>query len=303
MKEKLVTAIITTRNRINLLKRAINSVLAQTYPNIEIIVVDDGSDDGTSAYCKDLPITYIYIPKPESKGGNYARNQGIIAAQGEYIAFLDDDDYWLPEKIEKQVTLLEKYDCELVHGGRILEIISQTSITYKINLPTINLWGDMHKKILFTICTTTTNILVKKDALFNVGLFDENLSFWQEYELTIRLAQRKPFYAVNEPLSVYRVDCKDKKRLTNKYEPWKEAVKYIHKKHAPLYAKLSLLEKLQTYILYLGDAAIRCKSSGLISKYYKYQIFWFILSFPFRIINKIKQIYTIKNKLKLILIA
>lgn len=290
MKKKLVTAIITTHNRINLLKRAINSVLAQTYPNIELIIVDDASDDGTSIYCKDLPLQYVYIPKSESKGGNYARNKGIKAAKGEYIAFLDDDDYWLPEKIEKQVTLIEKHDCDLVHGGKILEIISPTHITYKMSLPDINHWGDMHKKILFTICTTTTNILVKKDALFDVGLFDENLSFWQEYELTIRLAQRKPFYAVNEPLSVYRVDSKDKNRLTNKYKPWKEAVKYIYNKHITLYTQLNLLEKIQVYILYIGDAAIRCQSSGLISKYYKYHIFWFMLSFPFRIINKIRRI-------------
>lgn len=210
MKNALVTAIITTHNRKKLLKRAVESVFKQTYANIELIVVDDASTDGTDEYCQALPLQYIYIPKEESKGGNYARNQGVKAAKGEYVAFLDDDDYWLPEKIKKQVALIEEKDCELVHCGRRLELVqSDGSVVYKDTQPNPFHYGDMKKKILLTICTTTTCILAKRRALFDVGLFDENLRFWQEYELTIRLAQRKPFYFVNEPLSVYRVDTKD----------------------------------------------------------------------------------------------
>ena len=75
----LVSAIITTHNRKVLLKRAIDSVFAQTYPNLELIVVDDASDDGTSVVCQDEKIHYIFIPKAESRGGNYARNLVIIA--------------------------------------------------------------------------------------------------------------------------------------------------------------------------------------------------------------------------------
>ena len=183
---KLVTAIITTHNRLQLLRRAVDSVFAQSYKEIEVIVVDDASTDGTQEYCKSIPVKYIYIPKGESRGGNYARNQGIRAANGEYVAFLDDDDYWLPEKIEKQVALIERKDCELVHCGRRLEIVRDGKVTYRDALPNPLEYGDMHKKILLTICTTTTNILAKREALFAVGLFDENLRFWQEYVLTHR---------------------------------------------------------------------------------------------------------------------
>lgn len=285
---KLVTAIITTHNRRTLLKRAIESIFQQSYSNIELIIVDDASTDNTYEECQNLPLKYIYIPKEESKGGNYARNIGIKAAKGEYIAFLDDDDYWLPEKIERQVLLLENKDCELVYCSSILEIISKDGIRYKDMLPNPLYQGDMHKKILLTICCTTTNMLVKRKALFEIGLFDENLRFWQEYELTIRLAQRKPFYFVNAPLSIYRIDSQDTQRLTNKYYKWKEAVNYIHKKHALLYAQLNYIEKLQAYILYLGDATTRCKNAGLIPQYYSKKILWFVLSFPFRAINKIK---------------
>lgn len=287
MFQELVTAIITTHNRLELLKRAIESVFAQTYNNIELIVVDDASTDGTSKYCTQQPLRYIFIPKEESKGGNYARNQGIRAAKGKYVAFLDDDDYWLPTKIEKQVALIESKDCELVHCGRKLEIVRGEGVTYRDLLPNPLEYGDMHKKILLTICTTTTNILAKRDALFEVGLFDENLRFWQEYELTIRLAQRKPFYFVNEVLSVYRIDTSDCHRLTNKYEKWKDAVRYIHKKHARLYGRLNSIERFRVKLLVMNDAALRCKSAGM-KKYYSLFACWYILSFPFRLFDKIR---------------
>lgn len=287
---RLVSAIITTHNRLTLLKRAIESVYAQTYPNIELIVIDDNSTDGTKEYCENQPFQYIYIPPTESRGGNYARNLGIKAAKGEYIAFLDDDDYWLPEKTEKQIALIENKDCELVHCGRKLEIVTPQGIIYRDTLPNPSDYGDMHKKILLKFCTTTTNILAKRSALIDVGMFDENLGFWQEYELTIRMAQRKPFYFVNEVLSVYRVDVKDGQRLTNKYDKWKQAVRYIHTKHADLYNKLNTKERLKVYFLVISDAMVRCKSAGLKWKYYILFVIVKAVNLSIKILKKIKKI-------------
>ncbi len=284
-----VSAIITTHNRASLLKRAIESVLSQTYKDIECIVIDDASDDETEELCSHYPIKYVHIKKEESRGGNYARNLGIKKAIGKYVAFLDDDDYWLPLKIEKQVDLIEKENCDLVYCGRRLELIGDNSIDYKDEYPNPDLIGDMRKKILLTTATTTTAILVKKDALIEIGMFDENLRFWQEYELTIRLAQRSSFYAVNEILIVYRVDTRDKNRLTNKYSDWKKAVKYIYDKHNKLYFELDFLEKEQAKMLYVADASVRAANSGLdyISKYYKALIWTRFL--PARILLKIKK--------------
>jgi len=282
---KQVSAIITTHNRADLLKRAIESVFNQTYELIECIVVDDNSTDNTREICGQFPIRYIYIPKEDSHGGNYARNIGIKASTGDYCAFLDDDDYWLPTKLEKQMALMEQHDCEFVHCLRRKEIITPEGIVYQDTLMNPNLWGDMHKKILQNICTTTSNILVSRKALIEVGLFDENLGFWQEYELTIRLAQRKPFYLVDEPLTVYRVDTHDTKRLTNKYYEWKRAVNYIHKKHANLYSQLNFIEKYRMRNLVWRDAVMRCKSSGL---YWLY-LFYKILTLPPRIFSLIKR--------------
>lgn len=285
MKKALVSAIITTHNRKALLLRAINSVFSQTYKTIELIVVDDHSDDGTSEICKGSRINYIYISKEESKGGNYARNIGIKASQGEYCAFLDDDDYWLPTKIEKQVSLIEKMGCDLVHCGRRLEIIRNEGVYYRDMPPEPSHYGDMRKKILFTICTTTSCILVKRHALIDIGYFDENLKSWQEYELTIRLSQRKPFYCVKEPLVIYRLDEKDENRLTNKYSTWKESVRYVYKKHKGLYRQLNLYEKFKVRMLYYNDARRRCKASRLYIRYF----FLFLICLPERLINYVKQ--------------
>ena len=275
----MVSAIITTHNRKELLKRAIESVFSQTYKDMECIVVDDASTDGTIELCKSYPIKYIYIPKEESKGGNYARNIGIKASSGYYCAFLDDDDYWLPEKIEKQVSLIQEKQCELVYCGRKSEYIYPNSTIYKDILPDSRLCGDMHKLILLHICCTTSTILVLRQALIDVNFFDESLKFWQEYELTIRLAQRQPFYFVNEVLCVYRVNINDTNRLTNKYFEWRKAVKYIHNKHKKLYKNLTLKEIIISKKQEWSDAEMRCQASHLTLR----KAYYSFLMLPFRV--------------------
>jgi glycosyltransferase involved in cell wall biosynthesis len=261
--EPLVTAIITTHDRLQLLKRAIESVKKQTYQNLELIVVDDWSSDGTKEYCESQDFKYIYIPREESKGGNYARNLGIKNAKGEYVAFLDDDDYWLPEKTEKQIRLILNKKCGLVFCGRQLEKIKPDGTAESVFLSNPKSSGDLSKKILQNIVTTTSAIMVNKKLLYEVGLFDESLKFWQEYELSIRLAQVTEFYPVKEPLLVYRIDTNDKNRLTNKFYAWKSAVKYIYKKHHSLYAKLSFGERVNVKRLYWKDGYLRAKNNGL----------------------------------------
>ena len=274
----MVSAIITTHNRPELLKRAIESVLHQTYKDIECIVVDDNSSDNTKDICSQYSVNYIYIPPNESKGGNYARNLGIKASNGDYCAFLDDDDYWEPEKIEKQLYLIKKNDSEFVHCGRRLEIVKNNYVYYKDKMPRSSHGGDMHKRVLFTICTTTSCIMCKRLALIEVGLFDENLKFWQEYELTIRLAQRKPFCFVNEPLTIYRVDTMDKNRLTNKFFAWKEAVAYVYRKHYVLYHQLNIVDRIAVRMMFLNDARHRTKAAKLYLRY----IILYVISIPAR---------------------
>ena len=288
-----VSAVITTHNRLELLKRAIDSVLGQTFESLELIVVDDASTDGTKDYLSSQPIRFIHIPKEESRGGNYARNLGVKAARGEYVAFLDDDDYWLPDKIEKQVELIERMDCELVHCGKRLEIVEGDNVRYVDCKLNPKHWGGMSKKILYNITTTTSLMMVKRQAIVDIGYYDENLRFWQEYDLTIRLAQRKPFYFVNEPLCVYRIDRKDKGRLTNKFFEWCKAVDYVHEKYAVLYATLNPIQKIQAWLLFVHDAENRCLSAGLKWRYYYYKLLFKVFNFPFRLGELYKQTFEI----------
>ena len=258
----LVTAIITTHNRNDLVGRAIESVLHQTYKNLECIVVDDASIVSAEAVCRKYSVEFIYIPKAESKGGNHARNVGIKAAKGEYIAFLDDDDYWLPTKIEKQVALIIEKQCALVYSNAKAEIVQGNNVTYMEYSLDYTKRGDMHEKIFMSICCLNITILVEKQKLFEVGLFDEDVRFWQEYELTMRLAQVSLFYFVDEILAVYRVNVKDTGRLTNKY-----------------YARMTFVQ----------DAIERMRNAGLV---FKRCIYLFLLNtafIPLRLILKFKR--------------
>ena len=123
----------------------------------------------------------IYIPKEESSGGNHARNIGIMHAKGTYVAFLDDDDYWLPTKIEKQVALIEEKQCALVYSNAKPEFVhGDGSITYAEYPMDFLKMGDMSRKIFTSICCLNITIMVNKDKLIEVGLFDEKIRFWQE---------------------------------------------------------------------------------------------------------------------------
>lgn len=237
MKNELVSAIIITHDRFDYLLTAIESVRKQTYDNIEIIVVDDASGiDRTEYFSAQTDIQYIYIPKADSKGGNHARNVGVLKAQGKYVAFLDDDDEWLESKIEKQVSCISTNpEVGVVGCGRITVYDSgEVSFANVQNL----LEGDLSLLIFARIPYTTSTLLINREKLINAGLFDVNLRYWQEYELEIRLAQITMFGVIKENLILYRAFKSDKMRLTNKLAGWMDAVKYINKKHEALIKKL-----------------------------------------------------------------
>lgn len=281
----MVSCVITTRNRLPLLKRAVESVMQQTYSNIEIVVVDDGSDDGTKEWAESQNFKYIHIPKGKGKGGNYARNLGIKNSTGEFVAFLDDDDYWLPEKTELQVALFTDPTVGVVFGKRIDEIIYEDGHIIRKNCDIdLSAKGDLSKYILQRIPTSTSLIMVRKSLLEEVDYFDEQLGFWQEYELLIRLAQITKFDYVNKSVTVYTINKGDSNRLTNKYYGWKNAVRYIHDKHKNLYSRLNWEERLGAKGLEWGDAAIRCKNSGMKFKALSFKA----VCYPWRIFRLLR---------------
>lgn len=157
-------------------------------------------------------------------------------------------------------------------------------------LPDSRMCGDLHKLILQHFCSTSSTFLILREAIVEVNYFDEALKYWQDYELTIRLAQRGPFYFVNECLCVYRKNIYDTYRLTNNFFEWEKAVKYIYNKHSDLYKGLSLKEKLVTKTQKWKDAKMRCEASGLPYR----KAYYSLLLIPLKILNFFRNVSILK---------
>jgi glycosyltransferase involved in cell wall biosynthesis len=201
-----VSVLIPTYNRAELLNVAITSVLGQSFQDFEIIVVDDHSPDHTAQVVRRFQDGRItYVRHETNKGGAAARNTAITRASGEYVAFLDDDDEWLPEKLEMQVTLLENSPPQVgcIYTGYLVvdrtngKILGQKSASQR---------GDLSSALLNGNCLGgTSSVLVRKDCFDAVGLFDEALPSFQDYDLWLRLSRKFHFDYINRPLLKYYV--------------------------------------------------------------------------------------------------
>ena len=249
--------------------RTIESVLNQTYKDIELIVVSDGSTDGTdelmAKYANNSCIKYINY-KP-AKGGNYARNLGFDAASGDYVSFLDDDDEWLPTKIEKQVALMEADDeVGLVYTG-INCIYVNENITYPF-IPKLR--GDLSKEILFQNCVGSTSSVMLRRSHCRACRFDENLQARQDFDLWIKVLQGCKADVVSEPMVNY-YNYRNQTQVSSSTAKYIKATEYINKKYADLFAKLTPQEfKLKQFndIMLLGNKAMRNNSPAEARKFY-----------------------------------
>lgn len=204
----LVSVIIPTFKRSEFLIRAVQSVLNQTYTNIEIIVVDD--NDGENDYRKNTIANLtkfiedgviIYLKHHQNKGLPTARNTGIGIAKGEFIAFLDDDDEWLSEKIAKQVLLFEKLDSTYGIVGSYWKVINEFDKTDHIR--TLSHRGDLSKILALNHFSPPSMVMVKTKYLKEIDCFDENFRWREDIELYYRLSFVCKFDFVEEVLVNY----------------------------------------------------------------------------------------------------
>ena len=194
MVKPLVSIIIPTYNRANVLARSIYSVLNQTYNEIEVIVVDDSSTDSTIEI-----ITGINDPRlklirlPINSGPSAARNAGIKASTGEYIAFQDSDDEWFEEKLEKQMHYLGH---AITNDNRVAACYSRYLQTFKGKKQVFppgqsaDLSGSIYESLLYKNKISPTTLLIRKKALDDVGYFDETLNKLEDWDLALRIAAR-----------------------------------------------------------------------------------------------------------------
>ena len=203
-----VSAVIPTFNRGHCLLRAINSVLAQTTPVDEIIVVDDGSDDKTYDLLVkselldmrgQLPnIRYLY---QENKGVSAARNLGIKEAENEYIALLDSDDAWAETKIERQALKLEKknFSCRITHTEEIWLKDGQRINPKKKHKKS---GGFIFEKCLPFCCISPSSVLLHRTLFNDYGFFDEKLPACEDYDMWLRLCAFEEVLFVEEALTI-----------------------------------------------------------------------------------------------------
>lgn len=205
----LVSAIVATYNRADVVSQAIESILGQTYENLEVIIVDDGSTDGTVEVLERFG-SRLRILRQQNAGPSAARNRGIAAARGEIISFLDSDDIWLPKKIERQVALLEKAgnsvpccvcNAELLFKDRPTTTSFRNSRLYPS--PEEGLWLNATLVLLNRFLLFNQMVAIRREALARIGGFDESLRYLEDYDLALRLSLLGPFAYTNEPLVIY----------------------------------------------------------------------------------------------------
>ncbi len=190
-----ISVIIPTYNRRPVLGRAIDSVLNQSKPADEIIIIDDGSTDDTDIFIKESypHVSYLY---QKNTGISSARNLGIRTAKGEWIAFLDSDDEWLPQKLEKQLDALNKQSLYKIchtneiwirHGRRV----NQGKKHEKFG-------GEIFEKCLPLCVMSPSSVIIHRSVFDSFGLFDESLPVCEDYDLWLRISAFLPVLYLSE---------------------------------------------------------------------------------------------------------
>ena len=269
MANKLVSAIVITHNRLNLLKKAIESIRIQTYSNIEIIVIDNCSDGETREYLEQF--SDIKVKREiEFVNGNIARNHGIQLAKGEYIAFLDDDDEWKNNKVTEQVSILDDYsDIGVVYTG--MEKVYNNQLRVREQVSEF-FSGNIEKKVFTGMFATSSSLMIRK-TLLDKYKFDETLTHWQDYDLLVTLSEVTLFYAIQTPLTIINVNTSSNQRLSNQFYKWKEATEYFYNKHRNRIDTLSPYYKRMMKLNYVNDALTRLDSKKGV--YFKRLVYLF----------------------------
>ena len=206
MKQPLVSVVVPAFNRAQTVPAAVRSVLRQQYDPLEVIVVDDGSADGTAEVARAGGDPRVrVIANARAKGAQGARNTGILAARGEWIAFNDSDDEWLPGKLAMQLAVLraEDFAKDLVVHGDVLKVDARQAARERFALPHTH--GRSYASLLRRPGPMLQAMLAHRESFERIGLLDEAISAYHEWDTAIRLAEHCRFVHLREPLLCYSV--------------------------------------------------------------------------------------------------
>ena len=212
MTKPFFSVIIPSFNRLKFLFEAINSVENQIFQDFEIIVIDDASTDGTDILSKNNG-TIRYIRNSKNMGVSYSRNQGLILAKGKYICFLDSDDLWLENKLEKQFEYIRNNNFpELIHTN---EKWLRNGIELKQLKKHKKQGGKFIERQVQMCLVSPSSVAIRHDIFTKYGNFDEKLIVCEDYDLWLRLNLKFPFHYLEEVLLIKRGGHED--QLSNTY--------------------------------------------------------------------------------------
>ena len=250
-----ITVIIPCYNREKFIAEAVESVINQTYRNIEIVVVDDGCTDNSREILERYSdrIRILEHPGRANRGQSAALNVGIRATQSEYVAFLDSDDLFAPDKIEKQIRFLEdhpQFGLVYANGHAIDE---NGNIMYRIYSGNHQEHSDPNRVLLDCYFLLPNNALLRREVLGQSGLFDESLRSAQDHDLAIRIAEVTKIGYLDECLFYYR---RHRDSISNKNAKlrWQNGYKILRKAHSRYRYRLrTLLGRLAVLNFRLGQ--------------------------------------------------
>ena len=294
------SVVIATYNRPQYVCQTIDSILSQAFQDLEIIVVDDGSRDETRQILAQYGnrIRYFYRP---NQGVCAARNFGFTKTSGEYVAFMDDDDLWLPETLEKLIEVMTRnpesaFVCAHTY---IIDREGNVGMIKKENEGLSSTFHDLYEKWFVQLPT----VLIRRSCLERVGLFDEEVFGSECYDLWLRLAKRYPFHYIDEPLAKYRVHAQNtsknldlilraRRKVINKNEIT-EGMSLLEKitRNAKLYHKFAGMYYYRQNYLKAGINYFKAVATyPLVGMYYWPSEINFRSSLPYRIMKAYWQI-------------
>ena len=213
MSKPLVSVIIPTFNRGYCLEESIRSVLEQSFIDFELVVVDDGSTDNTSELVRRFPAVKLIRLEEKNRGVSFARNRGVVEAQGDWVGFLDSDDLWEQGKLATQVKWIERHpDLQIVYTD---EIWIRNGVRVNPMNKHRKYSGDIFRYCLPLCIVSPSSVLLRAKVLSEVGGFDESMPVCEDYDLWLRVAKRYPFHFIEEKLIVKRGGHED--QLSRKY--------------------------------------------------------------------------------------
>ena len=205
MDEKNVSIILPTYNRAHSIRKSMESILRQTYPHWELLVIDDGSTDHTEEIVAEIAASDArvhYYRQPRNQGVAAARNEGIRQARYAYIAFQDSDDIWKEDKLEKQMQVFgERPQVGMVYCA--YEGVRQDGVTVRVpdsSVASENLQGNLYRQLLQRNVIGGPTAVIRKECVEQVGAFDEALTCLEDWELFLRIAKLYEIGYVKEPL-------------------------------------------------------------------------------------------------------